>query len=226
MRSNTYVLMFTATVTIVLGFLLSLASTSLNARQELNIENDKRKNILRSLNMPEDTDQKLSPDEIQTLFDNNIKTIHIDTNGNPDPEGSLVVYEKLINGKIDGYSIPISGKGLWSTLYGYFALEPDGKTVKGITFYKHGETPGLGGEVEKEWFTSNFVGKRVVNQNGNLVSITVVKGEVKENDPERYHKVDGISGATMTSRGLNQFLEEDLATYDPFLQKVREGEIQ
>jgi Na+-transporting NADH:ubiquinone oxidoreductase subunit C len=128
------------------------------------------------------------------------------------------------------YVLPISGKGLWSTIYGYIALDVDGATVRGITFYKHGETPGLGGEIEKEWFKSNFEGKRIFDEEGNLVSITVVKGKVEELIPESeaYHYVDGISGSTLTGRGINEFLEEDLGKYEPFLKKVKnagEGEV-
>ena len=75
--------------------------------------------------------------------------------------GEFQVYLASENNTVSGYSIPISGKGLWSTIYGYIALEPDGETVKGINFYQHGETPGLGGELEKEWFTSNYIGKKI-----------------------------------------------------------------
>ena len=112
---------------------------------------------------------------------------------------------------------------MWSTLYGYLAVEPDGKTVKGITFYKHKETAGLGGEVEKPWFQNNFVGKQFIDDEGNLISIQVIKGKVSDDDPQSYHKVDGISGATITGRGLNQFLKEDLKKYEPFFKKIRNG---
>ena len=74
------------------------------------------------------------------------------------------------------YIFPISGKGLWSTLFGFLALDSDKNTVKGITFYKHKETPGLGGEVDKEWFQRNFIGKKIFNSDDNLVSVEVLKG--------------------------------------------------
>ena len=112
---------------------------------------------------------------------------------------------------------------MWSTLYGFFAIEPDGRTVKGITFYKHKETPGLGGEVDKEWFQNNFIGKKFVDQNDNLVGIKVLKGKVDRNSSTAYYKVDGISGATITSKGLEKFLLDDLKKYDPFFQKIRLG---
>ncbi len=221
MRSNAYVLSFMAAITIVLGTLLSLAATSLKDLQDFNVEIDIKKNILKSLDIPEDSSQKLTSAEIQTLFDERITTMMINADGEEAVDGALPVYVKSENGINTGYSIPISGKGLWSTIYGYLALNADGETIKGITFYKHGETPGLGGEVDKEWFTANFRGKRIVDKDGNLVGVQIAKGQVAANDPEAYHKVDGISGATMTTKGVNIFIEQDLATYDPFLEKLR-----
>ena len=111
----------------------------------------------------------------------------------------------------------------WGTMYGYFAIEPDGATAKGITFYRHIETPGLGAEVDKPWFQQNFVGKRFIDNDGNLVGIQTVKGKVDESSDEAYHLVDGITGATMTSRGLNQFLLKGLQTYNPYFDQIRKG---
>lgn len=110
---------------------------------------------------------------------------------------------------------------MWSTLYGYLALESDGKTVKGITFYKHGETPGLGGEVEKKWFTNNYKQKKIVDENGVLVSIQAMKGKADPSSADFYHEVDGVSGATMTTKGLNLFLKENLQNYDSYFQQIR-----
>ena len=151
MRSNFYVLSFMAGITIVLGFLLSFAAASLKDKQDFNIEIDIKKNILSSLNIPADQSEILSQSDIQKLYDEEITTLKIDNNGMKADDGALSVYIAMDGVKPTGYSIPISGKGLWSTIYGYIALEPDGKTVKGITFYQHGETPGLGGELEKDW---------------------------------------------------------------------------
>jgi len=233
-QSNSYTLIFTGIVTVILGFLLSIAATSLKEQQELNVAIDIKRNILRSLEFQESQDELWTTEIIQTLFDSNIVSFVIDATGkivdgmnvediNTKSNSMLApVYCKKGEGKeIEGYAIPISGKGLWSTLYGYFALEADGMTVKGIKFYKHGETPGLGGEVDKEWFTQNFIGKRIVDEEGNLVGIQVVRGKVDESSKNAYHQVDGISGATMTSRGLNNFLMNDLQKYEPFFKRIR-----
>jgi len=233
-QSNSYTLIFTGFVTVVLGFLLSIAATSLKDQQKMNVAIDIKRNILRSLDFQESQDEPWTTEIIQTLFDSNIVSFVIDATGEKvdginvediDPESnpnfSPVYCKKREGNEIEGYSIPISGKGLWSTLYGYFALESDGITVMGITFYKHGETPGLGGEVEKKWFTQNFIGKRIIDNDGNLVGIQIIKGLVDETSNNAYHQVDGISGATMTSKGLNNFLMNDLQKYEPFFKRIR-----
>lgn len=118
----------------------------------------------------------------------------------------------------DCYCIPISGKGLWSTLYGYFALESDANTVRGITFYKHGETPGLGGEIENPNWQAQFKGKKIL-ENNEFTSIRVYKAEAPEGSE---HGVDGISGATITSRSVEVLLREDLERYRPYFEKIWE----
>lgn len=223
MRSNLYVISFMSSITIVLGLLLSIAATSLADRQEMNVQIDMKKNILSSLNIPEDPSVTLYGDEIQTVFEERIDEVTVDDEGNVVDNGSFPIFVKKSPDGVGGYAVPISGKGLWSTVYGYLAIEPDGKTVKGITFYKHGETPGLGGEIDKEWFTSNYRGKKIVDDEDNLVPLEIVKGQVSPNDPKAYHRVDGISGATLTCKGLNQFIAEDVSVYDPFFKKIRQG---
>ena len=118
------------------------------------------------------------------------------------------------------YVFPISGKGLWSTLFGFLALDKDKNTVKGITFYKHKETPGLGGEVDKKWFQDSFVGKRIFNSENDLVSVEVLKGAVSMLPKNKQiYAVDGITGATITSKGLSNFLLRDLKRYEEFLRR-------
>lgn len=232
MQSNAYTLIFTSITTIILGFLLSFVSTSLKDTQQINEDIDIMKNILYSLEFSE-KDEPWTGEEVKKLFDSSIiqKVVSVDGGVIDDllpseipsdkMETQFPLYIKVVNNSIDGYAIPISGKGLWSTLYGYLALENDVSTVKGIRFYKHKETPGLGGEVDKDWFTNNYVGKKIIDKNGGLVSIQSIKGQVDSLSPDAYHQVDGISGATMTTKGLNEFLMNDLIKYDSFFQKVR-----
>ncbi|HSV43454.1 MAG TPA: NADH:ubiquinone reductase (Na(+)-transporting) subunit C, partial [Candidatus Bathyarchaeia archaeon] len=125
------------------------------------------------------------------------------------------------------YVFPVSGKGLWSTIYGYLALEPDGVTLKGISFYKHGETPGLGGEIEARWFQQNFQGKKIYDVTSQtLRPVRVAKGRAADHVRGRDLEfvVDGISGATMTGNGVTEMLDHGLRVYDPYFQKVRQSQ--
>jgi Na+-transporting NADH:ubiquinone oxidoreductase subunit C len=226
--------MFAASVTVVCSLLLASAATLLKDRQQENIKLDMQKNILASAGFISE-DKEFTRKDILNLYDNNISSMVIDKNGQKvedkaveqlDPKKDtdlLPLYFSQESGEIKSYILPISGKGLWSTIYGYLALEPDVNTVKGITFYQHGETPGLGGEITQDWFRNNFIGKRIYSPEGELVSITVIKGKVEGAipDSEKYHYVDGISGSTLTGNGLNNFLMSDLKKYEPFFNQIR-----
>jgi Na+-transporting NADH:ubiquinone oxidoreductase subunit C len=234
-HKNSYVLLFAAVVTITCSILLASAANLLKSRQQENIALDQRKNILECAGLLSAEDKEIAREEILNLYEKNIKSMVIDLTGNQiqdkqasdlDPKKDtemLPIYYVEENETISSYIIPISGKGLWSTIFGYLALEPNASTVRGITFYQHGETPGLGGEIEKDWFKQNFIGKEIVSPNGELISITVLKGKVAEKIPERerYHYVDGISGSTLTCKGLTNFLRENLTIYNPYFKKLR-----
>jgi Na+-transporting NADH:ubiquinone oxidoreductase subunit C len=119
--------------------------------------------------------------------------------------------------------LPISGYGLWSTLYGYLVLEGDLDTVVGITFTDHGETPGLGGEVDNPKWKAQWPGKRVHAQDGS-VAIGLQKGDVDDADElQRAHRVDGLAGATLTSNGVNHMLAYWLGEqgFGPFLARLK-----
>ena len=224
MRSDTYTIMFTMIVAVILGLGLSTTADSLRERQNLNVELDIKKNILSVLGF--DHNSNMTNEDIQSLYENNISEIIINSTGeildnNISEQATYKIYQSRVGGKITGYAIPIAGKGLWGTMYGYFAIEPDASTAKGITFYKHKETPGLGAEVDKDWFKNNFIGKKFIDDSGKLVSIEVIKGFVSDKDPDSKYKVDGISGATITGTGLTTFLKADLEKYEPYFSRVR-----
>ena len=230
---NKYI--FILSLTIVCSLLLSLASEGLRSLKEKNVEIDKKKNILNAIGL---NITSLSNSDIDKYFLSNIDTLIIDIDGEinniltiPD----LVAVENNQTGEVKYYNndneylpmyadnsrnvvvLPISGKGLWSTLFGYFAIDSRNySTVKGITFYKHKETPGLGGEVSKKWFQSNFIGKEIY-ENNNLNSVKVAKaGYADENS---LYEVDGISGATITSNGVTTFLLRDLKRYEKYFMR-------
>lgn len=135
----------------------------------------------------------------------------------------MVVYLVNEKNKIEKVILPIYGKGLWSTMYGFIALDKDLKTIKGITFYDHAETPGLGGEIDNPRWKSIWKGKQAFDKNRNL-KISVIKGMVNLSGPDAQYRVDGITGATLTSKGVDNTVKFWLGSngYGPFLKKLME----
>ncbi len=126
------------------------------------------------------------------------------------------------DGELAKIILPVRGYGLWSTLWGFLALKPDANTVIGLGFYEHAETPGLGGEVDNPAWKSIWQGKKVFNEQGE-VAIEVVKGSVDPSKPGSEHKIDGLSGATLTSVGVSNLVQFWLGEqgFGPFLEKIR-----
>lgn len=225
-------ILFAAVLSLVCGSLLTLASTGLKEYQLKNIELDKYKNILKSVGLMDGQDA-VSQESIGQLYSENIRQIWIDVDGKIVPEqrkgkNDLSVYLFSQQGKIQAYIIPIHSRGLWGKISGYMAIKNDGATISGFTVYSHQETPGLGGEIEKKWFQNNFKGKKILDDQGNFVSIAIVKGSVKERIPESRRKnfVDGISGASMTGKFLSAGLKQTLSEYEPFSERFRKNEIK
>ncbi|MES1926866.1 Na(+)-translocating NADH-quinone reductase subunit C [Salinisphaera sp. T31B1] len=130
-------------------------------------------------------------------------------------------------GKLSRIVLPIHGYGLWSTMYGFLALEPDANTVDGIKYYEQGETPGLGGEVENPRWRAKWDGKQIYGDNGDDVRLSVIKGSVGANTPNAEYKVDGLSGATLTSRGVSNMIHYWMGEngFEPFLKNIRSGKL-
>ena len=105
---------------------------------------------------------------------------------------------------IDKLILPIRGYGLWGTLFGFIAIESDFITVSGIEFYEHKETPGLGAEVDNPKWKTSWKGKKIYDDN--QVTLKVIKGKVEDGDTMSMYKVDGLSGATITSRGVSNMV--------------------
>jgi Na+-transporting NADH:ubiquinone oxidoreductase subunit C len=132
-----------------------------------------------------------------------------------------VVYQRVENDEIQSLILPIEGKGLWSTLYGFIALAPDTTTIQGITFYEHGETPGLGGEVDNPSWKALWVGRKAYDGDFEP-AIEVIKG-VAGSASEDPYRVDGLSGSTLTSRGVTNLVQFWLGEngFDPYLEGLR-----
>lgn len=138
------------------------------------------------------------------------------------PRYAVVYLVKNAQGQVDSLVLPVNGYGLWSTLYGFLALKTDTSTVVGLGFYEHAETPGLGGEVDNPKWKSNWPGKQVFDGEGK-VKIRLIKGSVDPAIPDAAHQVDGLAGATLTSRGVTNLLNYWLGNngFGPFLAKVK-----
>lgn len=130
------------------------------------------------------------------------------------------VYLLKEGGQTKTVILPVYGKGLWSTLYGFIALEADLNTVAGLTFYEHAETPGLGGEIDNPRWKAFWPGKQL-RADGDL-KIEVIKGQVNQESPQAAHQVDGLSGATITSRGVSNLVRYWVKYgFGPYLEKLK-----
>jgi len=136
-----------------------------------------------------------------------------------------LVYLVMDKGKLKEIVLPIRGKGLWSTMYGYVALDSDLRTIDGLAFYEHGETPGLGGEIENPAWEAGWQGKKIYNDQGK-VALKVAKGASKATGKAASYEVDGLSGATLTGNGVQRLFHFWFAGqgFKPFLERLRSEE--
>lgn len=212
--SNYYSYFFITILCFTCGMFLSLVSIGLRNQKNINVEYDKKKNILKVMNVDFG---KMSKKDFLVFYDQNVEKIFFDQ-----PQSKLPVYCY----KQKTYAFPIEGPGLWSKIYGYVAIANDGVTIEGITFYNHGETPGLGGQIEDKWFTQNFKEKKIWDPKTNQFRTPVVfKGKISDNI-DYYQKmffVDGITGATKTSDAVSAILKNWLIQYEPFLVQLKDN---
>ena len=130
------------------------------------------------------------------------------------------VYVVMDDGEPQQYILPVRGKGLWSTLYGYLSVKPDGETVNGLRFYEHAETPGLGDQIEREAWLAQWPGQKLFDEQGDP-QIQVVRGTVQPG-PGAIHQVDGLSGATLTANGVTNLIRYWTGAhgFGPYLARV------
>ncbi|MDA0989553.1 MAG: NADH:ubiquinone reductase (Na(+)-transporting) subunit C [Verrucomicrobia bacterium] len=232
---------FAAAVCLICSLLLAATYSKLHLRQEENKALDMKKKVLVAFGV-ELTDAsgkaKLSGDEISELFDTRIEGKVLDAEGNllagksvnelspdeinkRDKETKLKTYypyyvysDPATGTKLFG--IHASGMGLWSVVKSYVALEDDYGTISGIAFYDHAETPGLGGEIEKDWFQDQFKGKKLF-ADGSSRYFKVVKPGMEVDESS----VNGPTGATMTSNGITDFMNKDFAVYNKHFANLR-----
>lgn len=228
-QSNLYIILYSAAITIVCGGLLAFASESLKEKQQANIELERKQNILSTVMVLQDNANinelyKTSVNEIVIDFQGNVKegvkasSVDIAAEYKKKPEERLLpVYEFRKGDKIENAVVPVYGYGLWNNIWGFVALQADFNTIQGVKFEHAGETPGLGARITSEEIQARFKGKTIF-ENGSLVSVAIQKGEGHDysSDP---HKVDGMSGATLTGKGVNNMLKDYLASYENYLKK-------
>ncbi len=116
------------------------------------------------------------------------------------------VYLVKIDGQLSQIVLPVRGKGLWSTMYAYVAIDKDLTTIRGVSFYEHGETPGLGGEIENRKWQDGWQGKKLYSPGG-AMDLKVVKGKADATGDQAQYQIDGLSGATLTADGVSKLME-------------------
>lgn len=228
-NSNNYVLTFAVIITVIAAVLLAGAATLLKPMQDANRKKEKQQNILSVVGKTGENDYKQFDELITALVINEsgeavegVKAFEIDLamdkrvkakDASHKLQYPLYVFEE--NGK-KTYILQLAGVGLWGPIWGYVALKEDGKTIKQVVFDHKGETPGLGAEINTHAFESQFENKSILNDNNEFVSVQVTKGAKAEGE---MHKVDAISGGTITSNGVSNMLMEDIQFYLVYLNK-------
>jgi len=241
-QSNGYVILFTTIMTVVVGGLLSFTSQFLAPAQKKSIELDTKTQILGAV-------QELKEgDDILAMYKDRINSLTVDFEGNvvtTNAKGGAMVAEEVNilknykkapkdrvypvfmymneqdTTKIDAYILPLYGAGLWDKIWGFAAMDNNLETIVGVAFDHKAETPGLGARIKDADVRDRYVGKKIYNESGELMSVSMVKGEGNEGLTD--HQVDGMSGATLTGKGVNAMMMQYLESYQAYFKKVKAG---
>ena len=238
---------------IVCSVIVSTAAVMLKPAQEVNKTLDRKRNILAAAGMLQEGESieeqfaQVTPRVVDLRtgnFTDDVDPASYDQrSAAKDPQASdrltaeqdvakisrrehyaLVYLVEDDSGRVDKIILPIRGYGLWSTLYGFIALESDADTVAGLGFYEHAETPGLGGEVDNPRWKAFWPGKQVYRDGE--VEIGLIKGNVDPSSPNAPWQIDGLAGATLTARGVTNLVQFWLGEngFQPFLNNLKSGE--
>jgi Na+-transporting NADH:ubiquinone oxidoreductase subunit C len=235
----------------VCSALVAGAAVGLRPLQEANRQLDRKKNILYAAGLYEEgktvaelfapietkiveltTGLYIPEDQVAPESYNQLKAALTESNGrslsDEDDIARLGRIEKYSfvylvknGGRIEQIILPVRGKGLWSTMYGYVALDGDLTTISGISFYEHGETPGLGGEIENRKWQEGWQGKQLYSPTGGM-DLEVVKDKAAKTGSRALHQIDGLSGATLTAKGVNNLMKFWFGDhgYKPYLNQL------
>jgi Na+-transporting NADH:ubiquinone oxidoreductase subunit C len=231
-NSNQFTFIFATLLVVVVGSLLAVTYLALKPAHDENVRREKMQNILASLKV--EVERDAAPAKYDELI---TETVLVDGEGKPlegdafsldvlkqykdwkagvvkDADLKYPVYKATLDGQTL-FVLPLVGTGLWGPIWGYVSIKDDGRTIFGSTFDHKGETPGLGAEISTPIFEQPFEGKTIADETGAFKGITVYKGGSQTADP---HGVDGISGGTITSQGVDEMLKRLLAIYDKYLK--------
>jgi Na+-transporting NADH:ubiquinone oxidoreductase subunit C len=223
-NGNAYTIIYASVMVIIVAFLLAFVASALKPTQDANVEKDKKSQILAALNIRdvEDVEGKYA----EVIKKDAIYSADA-SKGAKAETGGFAVENKNITpdnrplyiAEVDGETkmvVPVKGAGLWGGLWGYIAVNADGETVYGTYFSHESETAGLGARIAEQWFQDSFKGKKIFAESSDEVALSVIKkGKEGSLSPDNY--VDGVTGATLTSNGVNDMIKECLSLYKDIL---------
>ncbi|MCU0446020.1 MAG: NADH:ubiquinone reductase (Na(+)-transporting) subunit C [Microscillaceae bacterium] len=236
-QSNGYVITYTVILTLVCAIALALASLGLKPFQDANKELEKKQNILATVMTIKNRE------EVKDIYKKRVKSYVIDFNGKmlegkvaedidvvaeykkKAQERQLPIYEILSEdgSKSEYFVLPVYGFGLWNDIWGFVALKGDLNTINGVKFEHKGETPGLGARIATDEIQVRYKDKKIF-EGENLASVIMAKGELGGGDASveafkgKDHEIDGMSGATITGKGLTAMLKDYLGCYEKFIK--------
>ena len=241
-QSNTYIIVFSVVLTVILGGLLSGVSQVLGPTQKIAIDLDTKKQILGAIPSEKAKIAELEGEEIIARYAEVIESYVADAQGNlidgvvaedvnieknytmsaEERQYPVFKYNNPDSGD-EAYILPTFGAGLWDAIWGFVAISPDFTQIKGISMAHRGETPGLGARITDAEIQGRYVGKNILNDQGQLVSVTMIKGEGNPPSKLSPNSVDGMAGATLTAVGVNNMLEAYLGYYKNYFDKNVKG---
>jgi Na+-transporting NADH:ubiquinone oxidoreductase subunit C len=226
-NSNSYTFIFAVVMVVVVAAALAFTATTLKPLQAENVRQEKMQNILSTIGI------NVSRKEASEQFSGFVKQeLALNSDGSvnkqvdafkielmketkkPKVDQAFPLYIAEKEGKTF-YVIPLFGAGLWKEIWGYVALDSDKNTIVGASFDHAGETAGLGAEINQSWYEDQYIGKKILDDDNNFVSVKAVKGGAKAGD---IHAVDAISGGTITSDGVSDMVAERLENYLPYFK--------
>lgn len=191
--NNTYIFLYVSALVLLISVVLALVSIGLKPRREGNQQAEKCQQILKAAGYP-DVQRKNATAMFDTLTESSNTADH-------------ETYRIRCADGTSGIVVHVQGKGLWGPIWGYIVLSEDCTTIKGVSFAHKSETPGLGAKITNDEFAKAFVGKKLYDNSGKFTSVRVVK-KGQEGDIREENRVDAISGATITSRGVDEMMRK------------------